>query len=541
MDHNIRNKTEYDECIIHGICSINPALSNMQDVILVYLEILSYYLLELADLGLFNEKIKNEVIEIFSGLTLNVQYDQKSLNDLISKLYENLFQAKEMYTLICKERNLTPQYLKTSIRISKQFKVADIIKQAQKSAVKKELTYTLEQKKLLEALIFILKSICLYMVELQELNIDINDAYKELLFTFCCMHFNTTDTDEMEKIIEKAVILDYELMNKTFEARKNEFGSLEPTPVSFSTRPGKAILVAGANIKELELILKATQDKGIDVYTHGQMIIGHAFPKLKSYPHLVGHYGNGVEHCIADFSSFPGAIFLTKLALYQTGHIYRTSIYTSDKIAQHGIITIKNNDFEPLIRSANFAEGFTEEDNNGEIKAESKRSMDVGIIEEQFVKNIHKLADAIETKKIKHLIAIGVSDNSEAQKEYFEKFLKLVEDDCFVISASYTNNRENVLFFNLDYVFPFSYKTINILKERNVFDDLNITVFYTHFEPHTIPNLFMMKKVGIKNIYFGTCPPNLISPALIEYLLEKLDMKHYENPQEDIKKILDGA
>lgn len=541
MDHNIRNKTEYDECIIHGICSINPALSNMQDVILVYLEILSYYLLELADLGLFNEKIKNEVIEIFSGLTLNVQYDQKSLNDLISKLYENLFQAKEMYTLICKERNLTPQYLKTSIRISKQFKVADIIKQAQKSAVKKELTYTLEQKKLLEALIFILKSICLYMVELQELNIDINDAYKELLFTFCCMHFNTTDTDEMEKIIEKAVILDYELMNKTFEARKNEFGSLEPTPVSFSTRPGKAILVAGANIKELELILKATQDKGIDVYTHGQMIIGHAFPKLKSYPHLVGHYGNGVEHCIADFSSFPGAIFLTKLALYQTGHIYRTSIYTSDKIAQHGIITIKNNDFEPLIRSANFAEGFTEEDNNGEIKAESKRSMDVGIIEEQFVKNIHKLADAIETKKIKHLIAIGVSDNSEAQKEYFEKFLKLVEDDCFVISASYTNNRENVLFFNLDYVFPFSYKTINILKERNVFDDLNITVFYTHFEPHTIPNLFMMKKVGIKNIYFGTCPPNLISPALIEYLLEKLDIKHYENPQEDIKKILDGA
>lgn len=376
------------------------------------------------------------------------------------------------------------------------------------------------------------------MVELQELNVDINAAYKEMLFTFCMMHFSTTSTDELDKIIEKSVILDNELMQKTFEARKAEFGNIEPTEVSFSTRPGKAILVAGANIKELELVLKATQDKGINVYTHGQMIVGHTFPKLKAYPHLVGHYGQGVEHCTSDFSSFPGAVFLTKLAMYQTGHIYRSSIFTSDKIAQHGLITIKNNDFEPLIRAANFAEGFTEEETEGETKAESKESVKVGIIEEQFLKNIHTLASAIETKKIKHLIAIGVSNNTEAQKQYFEKFLELVEDNCFVISASYTNNRENVLFFNLDYVFPFSYKTINILKERNVFADLNITIFYTHCEPHTIPNLFMMKNVGINNIYFGSCPPSLINPALIEYLIEKLNIKHYNNPQEAIKTIL---
>lgn len=538
MDYNIRNKTEYDECIIHGICSINPALTNMQDVVLVYMEILAYYLLELADLGLFNEKIKNDVIEIFSGLTTNVQYNQENINELISKLYENLFQAREIYTLICKEKNLTPDYLKTSIKITKQFNIANIIKQAQKSVVKKENNYTLEQKKLLEALIFILKSICLYLVELQELNVDINDAYKELLFTFCKMYFNTANTEEMDKIIEKSVMLDHELMNRTFEARKAAFGNIEPTQVSFSTRPGKAILVAGANIKELDLVLEATKDKGIDVYTHGQMIVGHTFPKLKAYPHLVGHYGRGVEHCVSDFSSFPGAVFLTKLALCQTEHLYRTSVYTSDRIAQHGVITIKNNNFEPLIRSANFAEGFVEEGTEGEIKAESKESMTVGIIEEQFIKNVHRLADAIETKKIKHLIAIGVSDNTEAQKLYFEKFLDLVEDDCFVISASYTNNRANVLFFNLDYVFPFSYKTINILKERNVFDKLNITIFWTHCEPHTIPNLFMMKEIGINNLYFGACPPNLINPALIESLAEKLNLKRFENPKEDIKNIL---
>lgn len=146
MDYNPTNKTEYDECIIHGICSINPALSHMQGVILVYLETLAFYLLELADLGLFNEKIKNDVIEIFSGLTANVQYNQENLDELILKLYENLFQTKEMYNLICKERNLTPNYLKDSVKISKQLKISDIIKQGQKSAIKKDRTFNNDQK-----------------------------------------------------------------------------------------------------------------------------------------------------------------------------------------------------------------------------------------------------------------------------------------------------------------------------------------------------------------------------------------------------------
>lgn len=530
MHESPTNKTEYDECLIHGICSISPALSYMQEITLVYLESLSFYLFELAKIGLFNEKIKNNIIEVFSGLATNIEYNEESLKSFIIKLYEDLFQAEEIYNRMCKSKNINPVKMPSLIKTSKNFNLDMIIQKGKKVIDKKDKSISENQKKMLSVLLIILKSSCLYIVELQELNIDVNEEFKELLYALSTMTFDNITIDKIDEIIQKSVRLDNELMHKTFNARKSEFGSLLQTEVSLSTKPGKAILVSGANMKELELVLQATQNKGIDVYTHGQMIVGHTFPKLKSYTHLVGHYGKGIEYCISDFSSFPGSIYLTKFALYNIGHLYHGRIFTGDKIAPKGITTIKDNNFEPLVQSALLAEGFTEPEENKNIK--------VGLIEEDYMKRVDNLTDIIKNKKLKHIIAIGVSDKSESQKQYFEKFLELVEDDCLIISASYTSDRINVLSVNIDYVFPFAYNTIKILKQRGLFADLNTTVFYTRCEPHTIPNLFMMRYAGIKNIYFGSCHPKLINPALIETLREKLNIKNYTTPQEDLKNIL---
>lgn len=530
MDPIQPSKKEYDECAIYGICSVNPASFFMQEIILIYLETLAFYLLELIEHGLRNNYIMKDIIDALSGPSTNVEYNQTNLNKLISKLFDDLSQAQKIYKSICTEKGIAPKYLKTSIKLANNFNLASALKQGQKIVNKRNEALNENQKNMLNVLVHILKSICLYIVELQELNVNVDDAYKELMTALNKMNLDIITDEKFEELIERAVRFDNELMHKTFVARKEEFGDITPTEVPFSTRPGKAILVSGANMKELELILKMTQDKGIDVYTHGQMIVGHTFPKIKAYPHLVGHYGKGVEYCMSDFSSFPGSIFLSKLALYNIGHLYHGRIFTSDKLAQQGVTTLNENDFEPLIRSAHLAEGFTE--------AETKENVQVGFYEENFFKRIHEIADKIESKEIKHLIAIGISDNTESQKKYFEKFLNLMEDDCYAISASYTNNRGNVLPVNIDYVFPFAYKTIEILAQRNLFADLSTTSFYTHCEPHTIPNLFMMKYVGMKNIYFDTCPTNLLNPALIESIRGVLNLKHYTEPEQDMAEIL---
>lgn len=530
MSNNQPNKLEYDVCAIYGICSISPALSFLQEVALVFIETLAFYLLEVEKFGFSNKNIRKDLIDAFSGPSTNVEYSQENLNNLIVKLYEDLFQTKEIYKIICKEKNITPIGLKSSIKVFKKFNLSDAIKQGQKGVLKHKLIFDESQKKMLDVLLIILKSICLYIIELQELNVNIDDAYKEFLSALSIMTMDTAITDKIDETIKRAVNLDNELMQKTFDARKAEFGNIMVADVSYSTREGKALLVTGANMKELESVLKASQGKGIDVYTHGQMIVGHTYPKLKAYPHLVGHYGKGVEHCIADFSSFPGAIYLSKLSLYQIGQLYHGRIFTSDKISQSGITSLRENDFEPLIQSALSADGFT--------KPVQKENIRIGMVEEEFFEKVYRIIDKIEAKKIKHLFAIGVSNNEDAQRQYFEKFLELMEDDCFVISASYTNNRENVLSFNMDYVFPFAYKTIKILKQRKIFDDLNTTIFFTHCEPHTVPNLFMMRAIGVKNIYFDSCPSNLINPAIIDALRDPLNLKKIINPQKDFEEIV---
>lgn len=530
MDHNLTNKKEYDECAIYGICSMNPASFFMQEIILIYLETLAFYLLELKEHGLHNNNIMKDVLDAFSGPSTNVEYNQANLNNLISRLYDDLGEAQKLYKVICAEKNIVPKYLKTSIKLANTFNLTSVIKQGQKIVNKRNQFLNEQQKNMVSVLHQILKSICLYIIELQELNVNTEDAYKQLLAALSKMNLDTVIEEKLEELIEKAVKLDNELMHKTFDGRKAEFGEITPTEVSLSTRPGKAILVAGANMKELELILKATQDKGIDIYTHGQMIVGHTFPKIKSYPNLVGHYGKGVEYCMSDFSSFPGSIYLSKLSLYNIGHLYHGRIFTSDKLAQQGVTTLNENDFEPLIRSAHLAEGFTE--------TETKENVHIGFHEENFFQKINELADKIESKEIKHLIAIGVSNNTETQKKYFETILNQMEEDCFVISASYTNNSENILPVNIDYVFPFAYKTIEILAQRNLFTDLNTTSFYTRCEPHTIPNLFMMKYVGVKNIYFDKCTSNVLNPALIDAIREPLNIRFNTNPEDDLKEIL---
>lgn len=524
------NGLGYDECALRGICSISPALSSMQAVIFVYMRGLAFYLCELGTLGAENKKVKQDFLDAFSGLISNVEYSQEHLNKVISVLYEDMIGAKGLYKEICARNNISPNYRKSTIKISNKFNVTEAIKQGQKYFAKSESQLAPTKKRKLDILIIILKSICMYVVELQDMNVDTEDYFKAMIKALGSVDVESISEKQIESMINEYVQIDHELLKKTFDVRKAEFGEFVSSEVSISTRPGKAILVAGNNLKELELILQATRDKNIDVYTHGQLVIAHAFSKLKEYPNLVGHYGKGIEHGIFDFSEFPGAIFLTKLSLYKVERLYRSRVFTSDKISPVGVVTLKDNNFEPLINSALSAEGFTDE--------VPEKYIEVGIVEGALVQKISEIAKKIENNEIKHIFAIGVSNQSNEQKEYFEKFLGLLKSDCFVFSLSYTNNSDNVLFMNFDYGFPIAYNVLEDLAKTKSVKDLNPVVMYTRCEPHTVPNLFYMKSIGIDKIYFGGCSSSLINPALIDTVKEMLGIRQYSTPQEDMKMML---
>lgn len=533
MQDNKHQKTDEETCILTYTCSISPFLTSIHAVILVYLEELAFYLVELKILGATNAQIKEDVIQVFSELITDIEYSQERLNYSICTISKHLSEAKMLYTSLCKKNNVTPSYLKSTIKIPKSCSIAQVIKQGQNFFENKIKNIDAEHKKLLEIMLSLSKSICIYIIESKWLNIDYDETYEALIGILSLMNFDKILNNNLETIIKKYTKLDHNFMLQIFDAKKASFGNFMASEVTISTKAGKAILVSGNNLKELELVLEAAKGKDINVYTHGEMVIAHAFPRLKSYPNLVGHYGKGFEHSMSDFTAFNGAIFLTKLSLHKIKHIYRGNVFTSDANAPSGITIIKNDNFEPLIQAALSSKGFAE--------TEEHESIEVGINEEEFVRKIHEVADKIDSNEIKHVFMAGVPNKTEAQKDYFKKFLNLLGDDCFALSFTDTTNRKNVLYMNVDYATPFVYIALNILIQRKSFEKMKSIVLYTKCDSHIIPTVFNMKYMGINDIYFTNCQSNIIDPALTDWMKKTLQLKTYTNPQSDLKDMLKGV
>lgn len=525
MKNNKHLKTEEETCLLTGTCAISPLLTSIHAVILVYLEELAFYLTELKILGATNEQIKEDVIQVFSELITDIEYSQERLNYSIFTIRKHLSEAKMLYTNLCKKNDITPSYLKSTIKMPKSFTITQAIKQGQNFFESKINTLDAEHKKLLEIMLSLSKSICIYITESKWLNLDYSETYEALIGILSLMNFDKILSNNTDAIINKYTKLDHNFMLQIFDAKKASFGNFTAAEVTISTRQGKSILVSGNNLKELELVLEAAKAKDINVYTHGEMIIAHAFPRLKSYPNLVGHYGKGFEHSMSDFTSFNGAIFLTKLSLHKIKYVYRGNVFTSDANAPSGITIIKDDNFEPLIQAALSSKGFTE--------TQDYKSIKVGVDEASFVRKIHEVADKIDSNEIKHIFMVGVPNKTEAQKEYFKEFLNLLGDDCFALSFIDTLNRKNVLYINVDYATPFVYIALKIFIHRKSFEKMKSIVLFTRCDAHTIATIYNMKYTGINDIYFTNCPPNIVNPILTDWIKEHLKLKTYTNPQAD--------
>lgn len=530
MEDNKHQRTEEETCMLTGTCAISPFLTSIHAVILVYLEELAFYLVELKFFGATNKQIREDVIQVFSELITDIEYSQERLNYSIYTISKHLSEAKMLYKNLCERNNVTPSYLKSAIKIPKSCSITQAIKQGQNFFENKIKTLDTEHKKLLEIMLSLSKSICIYITESKWLNIDYDENYEALIGILSLMNFDKILNNNSGEIIKKYTKLDHNFMLQIFDAKKASFGNFTASEVTVSTRAGKAILVSGNNLRELELVLEAVKGKDIDIYTHGEMIVAHAFPRLKSYPNLVGHYGKGFEYSMHDFASFNGAIFLTKLSLHKIKNILRGNVFTSDTNAPSGITIIKDNNFEPLIQAALSSKGFTE--------TQEHKSIEVGIDEDCFVRKIHEVADKIDRNEIKHVFMVGVPNKTESQKEYFKEFLNLLEDDCFALSFTDMPNKKNVLYMNVDYATPFVYIALKIFIHRKSFEKMKSIVLYTRCDAHTIPTVFNMKYMGINDIYFTNCPLNVVNPMLTDWMKESLQLKTYTNPQSDFKDML---
>lgn len=522
---------ESDECLTKGICSISPALSSIQEIILLYIKELSFYLTKLKDFGITNDAIKEVVTFALFNILTNAEYKQEQFKDILTKLYDFIVQSKALYEKQCLERNVEIKTTKSYFKYSKSFDLSDAIRKGEKYFLKKSTTFTLEQKNLYDILLFLVKSITIKLIELDRLGKNNDEAYYAILSTLETIGSREFSEARFRDQIKETIEVYYKTLVQVFYSQVERYGQISLTDVSFSAEIGKAILVSGSDFKKLEDVLEATKDKGINIYTHGlEMLMAHSFKKFRTYPHLRGHFGSSVESSIVDFATFPGAILMTKGTLQRIEYLFRGKLFTLDPIPPVGVVQIKDNNYEPLINSTLNSKGFTHEQKKSSIKV----GFDINLIH----KRIDDVVDKIIDKKIKNLYIVGLTNYTEKCPQYFEQFFKLLPKDSFAFSLNYDIDKENVYHQSSFCDYTLFYKILKRINKKKPLNEINITTFITKCDKNTIANLLYLKQIGIKNVYTCKCPTTLINPMVMKTLEDSFDIKEFSNPQKDINDTL---
>ncbi len=523
----------FDSCTAKGVCSTDPTISSLQEVIMMYLKQLSFYTLKLKKNGVTNKVIRDNILNTISGLVSNTDYSQDQFKNIILTIYENLRQSKILYERICKNNNVSATKLENKIKFPKQLDLNNAIKQGEKEFIRKNKILSQTQRHLYEIMFVLIKNVCINLIQLKSYQIDYEEAYYSMLQILSMMNYKKASTLKLKQIIKNFVKVNYKLIKLLHNAEIETFGKQEPVEVSFSTRVGKAILVSGSNLKELEDVLKATKDLNIDVYTHGSMIMGHTYPKLRSYKQLQGQFGLGVENCLLDFATFPGAILMTKNSLQNIEYLYRGRLFTTDANVPKGVTQIVNNNFKPLIKSAMDAKGFA--------KGQIRDSLKIGYEDEVIENKVNEIIAKIHSRNIKHLFIIGILNHTSLQKRYFLRLLKTLPNNTHAITLSTYTPTTNTFQINSSYDFQLMYKILEDLKKKIEIKDFDVTVFLTKCDKYAISNMLNLKELQVDNIMLGHCSPMSINPMIIEAFKDIFNIKIISTPKEDIDFLLKSA
>lgn len=525
MNYNYNEDYQYDSCVSRGLCSINPKTSSLQEILVLYLKQTAYYALKLYDCGYCDESARNIILNTISIMVSNFEFSEMDFRMLTSGFNKVLPKLIDKYKKMCEEQKVSPQILETSLKLGQKMDIIKLIRLGEKEFLKKSKELSIEIMNLYKIAFVLAKSICINLLDLETFdstNPKIKEGYLSILHLFDSLNSVEHDSEKIKIFMEEIASVDNCLMKTLQTVKEERYGKVRIKEVSYSTISGKAVLVVGSNIRELEDVLEALKGKNIDVYTHDEMILANTYPKFEEYPNLKGQFGQGIENCLLDFATFPGPIILTRHSLYNVEHLYRGLLFTTDFATSKGVIPIKNKDFSEVIKSAEAAKGFK--------KGKQCESVSVGY---DYDKVLVQVKEAAKSYKYVFIIALGAY--TLEQKVYFEKLLSQVPDDVLVISLSYCTKRSNIICLNACFDSAAITKITDGLTNEI---SLPVTVFFPTCGRHTISQMIYLAKMRKVNIYAGKCTPIMLNPTMMTTFHTVFGINALTSVKKDLKEIL---
>ena len=329
-------------------------------------------------------------------------------------------------------------------------------------------------------------------------------------------------------------------------ANTGTYGTPVPTAVKISAVKGKAILVSGHDLKDLELLLQQTEGKGINIYTHGEMLPAHGYPGLKKYKHLAGNYGGAWQDQRKEFEAFPGAILMTTNCIQKPKDDYKARIFTSGLVAWPGVVHIADGKFKPVIDAALASPGFAAD--------EPEKTILVGFGHGAVLGVAGTVIDAVKSGALKRFFLIGGCDGAKSGRNYYTDFAQAVPKDCVILTLACGKYRFNKLDFGTLGGLPRlldigqcndAYSAIKIaVALAGAFNcsvnDLPLSLVLSWYEQKAVCILLTLLHLGIKNIRLGPSLPAFVTPAVLNVLVEKFAIKPITTVEADMKACLAG-
>ena len=328
-------------------------------------------------------------------------------------------------------------------------------------------------------------------------------------------------------------------------ANTGTYGHPEPTPVRITPIEGKAILVSGHDLKDLDILLKQTEGKGINIYTHGEMLPCHGYPELKKYPHLVGNYGGAWQDQRAEFEAFPGSILMTTNCIQKPKENYKARIFTTGLVQWPGVDHIgEDKDFSPVIEAALAGDGFTE--------TEEEKTILTGFGHNAVLGVAPQVIDAVKSGALKHFFLIGGCDGAKPGRNYYTDFAEAVPDDCTILTLACGKFRFNKLEFGEIGGIPRlldigqcndAYSAIQIaVALAGAFEcdvnDLPLSMVLSWYEQKAICILLTLLHLGIKDIKVGPTLPAFITPTVLQVLVDNFNIAPTTTVEDDLNDCL---
>lgn len=363
--------------------------------------------------------------------------------------------------------------------------------------------------------------------------------------------FLATDPVDVDALLAESLAvgaLNLKVMELLDAANTGRFGHPEVTMVRMTPVAGKAILVSGHDMGDLEAILQQTAGLGINVYTHGELLPANAYPGLKKYPHLVGNYGGAWQDQQKDFAAFPGAIVMTSNCLINPEiRGYADRVFTAGPVGWNGLPHIENHDFSPVISCALAQPGFEEDAPEERIPAGFARNTVMGVAD--------TLLDMIKEGDVKNLFLIGGCDGARPGRNYFHDLAVNTPQDSLILTlgcGKFRFNREDLgTIKGIPRVLDMgqcndAFSAIQVaVAVAGALDcevnDLPLHYGISWFEQKATAVLLTMLHLGLKRIHLGPTLPQFLTPEVLEVLVEKFEIRPTGDAKEDLARMLEAA